>query len=188
MPIEAELKARLREPRRVRDSLGDIAPGNPSIYRDVYYDRPDQALTRDNQELRVRTITTDGSIRIVLTYKGPIVDETSGSKPEYETEVGDSAIIHSILCALGFEVLISFEKHCVNYDFTTLGRRMIATLVTIPELNGTFLEMETLTEDLTDLTPALQAIRDTLTTLGIDEADLTTELYTEAVKRHRSST
>ena len=58
----------------------------------------------------------------------------------------------------------------------------------VPELDGTFLEVETMTGDQHDLDPALADIRAVLGHLGITEADLTTELYTEAVMRHRPET
>jgi adenylate cyclase class 2 len=65
---------------------------------------------------------------------------------------------------------------------------MLATLVTVPELEGTFLEVETMTGDEDDLDAALSDIRAVLGQLGITEADLTTELYTDAVMRHRPET
>jgi hypothetical protein len=42
-----------------------------------------------------------------------------------------------------FEHLVSFEKHCTNYRFRVEGRDLLATVVTVPELDGTFLELET---------------------------------------------
>jgi adenylate cyclase class 2 len=57
---------------------------------------------------------------------------------------------------------------------------MLATVVRVPELDGTFIEVETMTND--DSTEAALAdIGDVLRQLGIAEDDLTTEQYTEAV-------
>jgi len=56
---------------------------------------------------------------------------------------------------------------------------MLATMVTVPELDGTFVEVETMaTGD--DVGAALTDVRGVLGELGITGVDLTTELYTDA--------
>lgn len=186
MPVEAELKARVRYPARVRDLLSQRASGQASVYQDTYYDDPGGTLTATGRELRVRTIMGDGGSRVLLTYKAPAADEESGSKPEHEISVGDVRTLDAILTGLGYVHLIAFEKRCVNYTFTSHGRKMLATLVTVPELDGTFLEVETLaTAD--EVADALRAVRHVMDELGVDTADLTTEQYTEAVLAARSA-
>jgi adenylate cyclase class 2 len=44
------------------------------------------------------------------------------------------------------EHLVKFQEECANYRFTARGRAMLATVVTVPEITGTFLELETLTD------------------------------------------
>jgi adenylate cyclase class 2 len=83
-------------------------------------------------------------------------------------------------------VSIAFEKRCRNYQFTASGRRMLATLVRVPEIDGTFLEVETLVDE-DDVRSALDDVRDVLAELGIAEEDLTTELYTDAVAARRGA-
>ncbi len=185
MPIEVELKARVRAPNRVKKLLDGLTSGETSIYRDAYYDDANQALTASGRELRIRTVTSERSMRILLTYKAPAVDQESGSKPEYETEAADAQVLEAILRNLGYERLISFEKHCVNWRFEAEGRSMFATLVTVPELDGTFLEIETMADDPDQVPGALKAVRAQMVDLGILDDDFTTELYTEAVKRKR---
>jgi adenylate cyclase class 2 len=184
VPIEAELKARVRDPDRIRDRLRQRADEEISVYRDAYYDHPAEMLTHGGRELRVRVIESDDGRRAVLTYKEPTVDEGSGSKPEYETDIADADTMRAILGLLGYTVLVSFAKHCRNYRFTSAGRDMLATLVTVPEIDGTFLEVETITTD-DDLAPALDAVRAVLADLGIADHDLTTEQYTDAVAAGR---
>lgn len=179
MPIEAELKARVRDPGHVRDQLGRRADEQVDVYHDTYFDQPDRALTRDGRELRVRVIESENGTRAVLTYKSQAVDVDSGSKPEYETQVADADTARVILSHLGYVELVSFTKHCRNYRFLTGGWDMLATLVTVPEIDGTFIEVETITDD--DLKPALNAVRAVLAALGIEDLDLTTEQYTDAV-------
>jgi adenylate cyclase class 2 len=100
MPIEAELKAVVRDPARVRAALGEHAPGEVNVYRDVYYDTPDRRYSQDGREIRLRVV--DG-IRSLLTYKDPAVDRASGSKPEYETAVADPVAMDAVLRKLGLE-------------------------------------------------------------------------------------
>lgn len=180
--IEAELKARVRDPARVRALLDERAAGRTEVYEDTYYDTADRTLTRSDRELRVRTVRGAGDTRSILTYKSPRVDEASGSKPEHETRVDDPAAVHAMLHGLGYVPLIHFEKHCRNYDFTARGRHLLATLVRVPELKGDFIELETIVEN-TDaaLHDALADVRAVLAELGIGDADLTTEQYTDAV-------
>jgi adenylate cyclase, class 2 len=182
--IEAELKANVRDPDALRALLRRRADEEISIYRDTYYDRPDRALTADGRELRVRVVETGDVRRSILTYKEPAVDAASGSKPEHETKVADAATIDTVLRALGMEHLVAFEKYCGNYRFTAYGRDMLATVVTVPEIDGTFIELETMAEE-SDTASALEDVRTVLHELGILDADLTTEQYTDAVMRAR---
>jgi adenylate cyclase, class 2 len=185
VPIEAELKARVRDSATLRKLLDQRAAGETSVYHDTYYDDPSGTLTTAGRELRVRTITSHDGSRVLLTYKAPAADEESGSKPEYETTAGDAGTLDAILTSLGYVHLVAFEKHCTNYTFTSHGRRMLATLVTVLELDGTFLEVETLAA-ADEVDDALRTVRRVMDDLGIDAVDLTTEQYTEAVLAARS--
>ncbi|WP_327319270.1 class IV adenylate cyclase [Streptomyces sp. NBC_01235] len=182
--IEAELKARVHAPEAVMRMLDERAEARVEVYQDAYYDRHDGSLEKADQELRVRTVHGADGLRTVLTFKSAAVDEESGSKPEHETRVEDSEAAHAILRGLGYVPVIAFEKRCRNYDFTARGRQMLATLVRVPELDGTFLEVETLVgED--DVTAALDDIRAVLADLGVGAEDLTRETYTGAVAAQR---
>jgi adenylate cyclase class 2 len=182
--IEAEVKARVRHPQEVRAGLDRLATARVEVYQDVYADR-DGVLAGADRELRVRTVHGPDSTRAVLTYKEPRVDR-SGSKPEFETTVGDGAQVLEILGHLGYQPSLRFSKHCRNYDFQAHGRSMLATLVQVPELDGVFLEVETAAADQGELPDALAAVRAVLRDLGIGEEDETDELYTDAVAAYRS--
>ena len=182
--IEAELKAHVRDPAALKTHLDRRAAGETSVYRDTYYDRPGHELTSEGRELRVRVVDTSGVRRAVLTYKEPAADEASRSKPEHETKMADAGVIDLILRALGLDHLVSFEKHCVNYRFSAWGRDMLATVVTVPEIDGTFVELETMAGE-PDMDAALRDVRAVLAEMGIGEEDLTTEQYTDAVMRTR---
>ncbi|WBO69309.1 class IV adenylate cyclase [Streptomyces camelliae] len=137
-----------------------------------------------DQELRVRTVHGADSTRTVLTFKGAAVDQESGSKPEHETRVQDTEAAHAILRGLGHVPVIAFEKRCRNYEFEAYGRRMLATLVRVPEIDGTFLEVETLVDEA-DLAAALEDVRAVLADLGLGPEDLTRETCTGAVAAQR---
>ncbi|MFE7130000.1 class IV adenylate cyclase [Streptomyces sp. NPDC057638] len=182
--IEAEIKARVADPDALARVLAQRAAPRVEIYRDTYYDTPDERLDRAGQELRVRTVDGAAGSRTVLTFKGAAVDEASGSKPERETGVEDAAATHALLRGLGYVPSIAFEKHCRNYAFHAYGRDLLATLVSVPELDGHFLEVETLAPE-PDLAAALADVHRILIELGVGEADLTRELYTDAVRARR---
>ncbi|MDX3747439.1 class IV adenylate cyclase [Streptomyces sp. AK08-02] len=182
--IEAELKARVHSPEAVMRQLDERATARVEIYQDSYYDRPDGALEKSGEELRVRTVHGADGTRTVLTFKGAAVDEASGSKPEHETRVEDSEAAHAILRGLGYVPFIVFDKRCRNYDFEARGRQMLATLVRVPEIDGTFLEIETIVDE-DDVRSALDDIRAVLAELGIGSEELTRELYTDAVAAQR---
>lgn len=186
MPIEAELKARVRDPQAVRAALSQRAEAKPAVYHDTYYDRAADQFMADGRELRLRTVETQDAVRHLLTFKAPAVDQASGSKPEFETEVTDPDAAAAILVGLGYQPALAFTKRCENFSYRHDGYPILATLVAVPELNGTFLEVETVVEQQTLLDVALNTVRAVLNCLGIDEDDLTTELYTDAVKQART--
>jgi len=185
--IEAELKARVRDPEHVHAELERRAPGRPEVYADTYYDTPDHQLAASDRELRVRTIHGTESTRTVLTFKGARVDEQSGSKPEHETGVSDPSAVHAALRGLGYVPVVQFEKRCRNHDLQARGRQMLATLVQVPEIGGHFIELETQVE-ADDVRAALDDVRAVLAELGVVDDDLTTETYTDAVAARRRAT
>jgi len=182
--IEAELKARVPESEAVLRQLDEYATARIEVYSDTYYDRPDGSLEKADQELRVRTVHGVDGTRTVLTFKNAAVDEDSGSKPEHETIVENAEAAHAILRGLGHVPVIAFEKQCRNYEFEARGRRLLATFVRVPEIDGTFLEVETLVAEA-DLKAALDDILAVITDLGIGEENLTRETYTGTVAAQR---
>jgi adenylate cyclase class 2 len=183
--IEAELKARVRDPEALLAALDQRAAAEPATYADTYYDTPDLALTGTDRELRLRAIDQDGFRTCRLTYKEAAVPDT-GSKPEHETSVADRSVLATLFSGLGLTVLVELTKHCTNYRFDQAGRPMLATVVTVPELAGTFLEVETQVATAAAVPAALGAIRDLLAELGIGETDLDNRDYTDLVIRART--
>lgn len=184
--IEAELKARLSDPDGVRAALDRLADAEEATYRDSYYDTDGNDHDRAGQEIRLRSVETEDSVRHLLTFKEPAVDEASGSKPEYETTVATPAAVAHLLGALGLRVSVELTKECRNHRFDRGGRTFLATVVRVPEIDGTFLEVETMAdEDQVD--EALSAVREVLAELNVTDEQLTTEKYTDAVRNARAA-
>jgi adenylate cyclase class 2 len=87
---------------------------------------------------------------------------------------------------LGYLVAIEFRKNCANYRFRRGGRDFRATLVSVDEIDGEFLEVET-QAGADELDEALVAVREVLAELGVDRRELTTDTYTDAVRAARVS-
>lgn len=182
--IEAEYKARLGDPTGVREQLDKLADGEVVVYHDTYFDLPDRSLTEQGRELRLRSIVGAQGSQYVLTFKDAAVDAATRSKPEFETIVSDRDSTEAIVRGLGYAPSIAFTKRCENYRFTAAAREMVASIVTVPEIDGEFLELETLAP-ADDLGEALADLRQVLSDLGVRTDQLTTELYTDAVTRSR---
>ncbi|MFI5763992.1 class IV adenylate cyclase [Streptomyces sp. NPDC051563] len=183
--IEAEIKVRVPDREALVQLLDELTEARAEIYKDTYYDTAGRELEAWDAEVRVRSVeSAGGTKRTVLTYKSAAVDAGSGSKPEHETAVSDPDAVHEVVRGLGYEPVIAFTKHCLNYSVTVRGREMLATVVRVPEIDGTFIEVETMT-DTEGLTGALADVRAFLAGLGIGEGDLTRELYTDAVRARR---
>ncbi|WP_412543559.1 class IV adenylate cyclase [Longispora sp. K20-0274] len=188
MPIEVERTAVVRDADEVRARLSAWAVGESSTYQDVYYDSADRMLERDGRrELRLRVIErADGTSRAVLTYKGSMIDSTA--MPEFETEVSDPEMMDTILAGLGLGHTIAYEKHCDNFRFTVNGRDILATVVRVPELEPTYIEVETVLDSRADGVPeALAAVDQVLRDLGIPPEDVTEEYYVDLVAAQRPS-
>jgi adenylate cyclase class 2 len=183
--IEAELKARLADPDAVRAALATRAEPEVAVYHDVYYDNAAGDLERSGRELRLRAVVRPGQAsQHVLTFKEPTVDEASGSKPEYETTVAAPDAVAHMVEALGYRPAVELSKDCQNFRFSDGGREFLATVVLVPQLDGTFLEVETMAED-DQVEQALSAVRTVLERLGVAASELTNELYTDAVRSAR---
>jgi len=141
MPIEVELKARVQDADALLRRLRDKSDGQPSTYRDTYYDWPDRRLgNAGRQELRIRVIEADSETKALWTFKGAMLD--AASTPEFETMVTEPDMAQAILAQLGLEPVIAYTKHCVNFTFESDHHRVKASVVQVPELEGTFLEIE----------------------------------------------
>ena len=98
----------------------------------VHFDTSKGKLSRSKQVLRLRK---DNRVR--LTYKGPSQDEGgASSRQEIEVTVGDFEATSQLLQALGYKVVLSYEKYRTIY-------KLDDGLVFMDELPyGKFIEIE----------------------------------------------
>ncbi|NGO69896.1 hypothetical protein [Streptomyces boncukensis] len=73
------------------------------------------------------------------------------------------------------ELKARVRERCRTYELRAKGRDMLAALVRVPEIDGTFLEPETLAGVETDVGDALAGVRAVLAETGIADGDLIRE-------------
>ena len=186
---EVELKAVLKNIERTITAIEtfEIISKEEVIYNSIYFDI-DNKLTVDHKELRLRIIRDPKfeTIKNVLTYKDPPFDIFSRSKPEVEIEISSSADGIEILKNLGFQIMLRFEKKCTNIILLHQETELFITIAYVSELEQSFIEVESPTENLQDIDHRFNIVRDFLTQIGIKDEDLTNEYYTEAIIKKRS--
>jgi len=110
---------------------------------DTYYDAPHKDFAETDESLRVRREVVDGEESAVMTYKGPKLDESSKTREEVETAVGEGDDVAAIFESVGFEPAATVHKERDRY---ALGEYTI-TLDTVEEV-GSFVEVETEAEEI----------------------------------------
>jgi adenylate cyclase class 2 len=149
---EVEIKVRA-DHDSVRGALEnrEAAVLNTVTQADTYYDAPMREFAETDEALRVRrerADSEDGRSRsrdaetAKLTYKGPLVDESSKTREEHETAVEDAAAIEATLDALGFEPVATVEKRRERFaiDGYTVSLDVVTDL-------GEFVEIEKVVEE-----------------------------------------
>src|SRR5690606_20870457 len=96
------------------------------------YDQPDGSLVAQNQVLRLRKDT-----QARLTFKGPgVMEEDVLLRKEIEIEVSDFEATQRLLEALGYKVVMMYEKFRANYLLGSLVMSVDETPL------GLFVELE----------------------------------------------
>jgi adenylate cyclase class 2 len=113
---EVEAKFYLRDQqafeRRLISAGGQLTV--PRVFEiNLRFDTPDGSLALARQVLRLRRDT-----QAVMTYKGPMrAGEEVSVRREIEFEVSDFAAARSLLEALGYQVVVMYEKYRTTYRF-----------------------------------------------------------------------
>ncbi|MFW5949284.1 MAG: class IV adenylate cyclase [Halolamina sp.] len=140
---EVELKV-AADHEHVRAALADAeaTPVDHVRQVDTYYDAPHREFGETDEALRLRRETDldDGEptgATTKMTYKGPLVEDVSKTREEFETTVDDGEAAAGILDGLGFTPAATVEKERERFsldDYTV-------TLDSVEGL-GAFVEVE----------------------------------------------
>ncbi len=132
---EIEAKFYLADPQHLQQRLEELDAGceQARVYEaNLRFDTPDRALSRSLRALRLRMDTAAW-----MTYKGPPLNDGGARlRQELEFTVSDFNTARSFLEALGFQVIVMYEKYRATY-------RLGELLVTLDEMPyGNFAEIE----------------------------------------------
>lgn len=113
MPIELEAKVKVTSheaSRRCLQAHGAALVGD-FFECNQFFDTPDHHLRKQGSGLRLRQMTsTDGSAKAKITFKGPRQTGPFKRREEVELAVGDFVAAKSLLAALEFVPLSTFQK------------------------------------------------------------------------------
>lgn len=136
--VEVKVKAS-HEQIRSRLAESDATHTDTVEQSDTYYDAPHREFETTDEALRIRTERTpDTETAMLLTYKGPRVDDASKTRTEIETGVTSRTRMNEILESLGFSPVATVEKTRERY---AIGEYTVA-LDAVTGL-GAFVEVET---------------------------------------------
>ena len=182
--VEAKVPADLDA---VRDRLAELE-GNETdggatrrgtvVQVDTYYDAPHRSFPETDEALRIRTERRpDGDEETRITYKGPLLDDESKSREEFETAVGDGETMDAVLTNLGFDAAATVRKERERFALEGVENAVdgaeypyTITLDTVDGV-GEFVEVETEVEREADLDAAREGAYDVLERLGLDPDD-----------------
>ncbi len=179
--IEIEIKARA-DPDALRAKLKQrgAALERTVEQTDSFYNAPDRDFAQTDEALRLR----DEGGQIFLTYKGKKLDPKSKARKEVEVEVADLKRMEEILLALGFRRTFQVRKTREIYHI----EGAVACLDRVEGL-GDFVELETLSVDVSDMEERREGLVGMLRGLGV-RGELIRESYLEMLlsKNHGGTT
>lgn len=181
--FEVELKLRATHgPIREQLEAMDARNVGRVTQVDTYYNAPDRDFATTDEALRVREESDTGKQsvgerasdgdggstdeRVLLTYKGSLVDDSSKTRTEAETRVVDGDAVRNILAGLGYDAAATVEKRRDRYAVADCR----VTLDRVAGI-GEFVEVEyhePVGEG--DIDSARGAVTDLVTALGLDPA------------------
>jgi adenylate cyclase class 2 len=160
MPTEIEAKIKLENLENFAKKLKSLGARlqRDVLQRDFFFDRPDRSLKNADCGLRIRQEKYRDVVKNILCFKGPkATDSPYKKRQEIEFETGDGLLARQFLQALGYQLMLTFEKRRAEwlFDECTICLDEVAVL-------GKFLEIEG---------PDESAVRKVLTALGLSDQD-----------------
>lgn len=150
MPIEIEAKAYADNLQVIEKKI--LSMGAKLKWqgeqKDIYYNHPARDFASTDEALRVR----EEGEEVVLTYKGPKIDDITKTREEIKVNVGDVPSIKEILIKLGFKEVGVVNKHRKKYilnefkicldDVDDLGGFVEIESLSYPEKSNENIEMQ----------------------------------------------
>lgn len=175
--VSADLESVRRRLRELEaESLGAV------VQEDTYYDAPHRSFPETDEALRIRRESAvdergeDDDTTTRVTYKGPLVDDSSKTREELETTVGDDETFDGILTNLGFEPVPTVRKEREHFVLEAFEEYTI-TLDAVDGV-GEFVEVETDAAE-SELEAARDGTYAVLERLGLDPDDQIRTSYLE---------
>ncbi|GAB3037916.1 class IV adenylate cyclase [Natronobiforma cellulositropha] len=161
--VEVKVRASLAGVRRHLEDL-EATPLGTVVQADTYYDAPHRSFAETDEALRIRRerAADEDDEQARLTYKGPLVDEQSKTREEFETGVERGAVLAGALEQLGFDPAATVTKR--RERFALEGYTVTLDAV---EGVGEFVEVETEADEET-LEEARDGALAVLERLGLD--------------------
>ncbi|WP_339103816.1 class IV adenylate cyclase [Haloterrigena salinisoli] len=154
----------------VRDRLGDLGATRKRavVQADTYYDAPHRSFPETDEALRIRreSIPDDETAESRITYKGPLLDDESKSREEFETGVDDGETMDAVLTSLGFEAAATVRKERERYGL----EGYTVTLDAVDDV-GEYVEVETEVAAEADLESAREGAYEVIERLDLDPDD-----------------
>jgi len=174
--IEVEIKLKIKDKDQLRSQLIQcgFTEGDCVTEKDVYYTAAHHDFAALDEALRVRSVEnlTTGASSSVITYKGAKLDNTSMTRQELETSVGDGAVCREILERIGFRPVPVVEKLRQYHH-----RDNITACVDAVTNLGDYLELEIIVDEETKREAALGQLEQILYALGYSMQDTTRTSY-----------
>ena len=164
--IDIEVKAKVKDFAVIKKMLNQIKALRIKNEHqiDSYFNAPHKDFGVTDEALRIREIPENSGTRLILTYKGPKMDDISKTRKEIEVDITDSKNMALILENLGFRMAATVKKDREIYHLN----EFIITLDTVHDV-GTFVEIEKDVEDGEDTGESLNQIFDIYKSLGIED-------------------
>jgi adenylate cyclase, class 2 len=120
MALEIEAKMKVGDFDAVRAKLAQCGAlrAGAVLETNTFFDTPDRLLLAGDRGLRLRRANdlASGEERFVITVKGPAQSGPLKIREEAEVNVDDGERAIAVLCALGYEPELSFEKRRETWE------------------------------------------------------------------------
>jgi len=177
--IEIEVKARIRDPEKIKRHLGNLGYRmmRSKCQVDNYLKPTFRNFAETGEILRIRRQKQGPDL---ITYKGPKQKSKIKVREEIEVGIADGVEMTELLRKIGFEPWITVVKERTTYK----SGNFVINIDKVNEL-GTFVEIETKISDRSSLEMDDEIIS-LLDKIGVSRVSIERKTYLELVQEKRS--